>query len=397
MKKVFTKNNGIVALMCIAVVMFATLCCSMDTADDITLVATAKINSKGGAYLRKSTSTKSAKVKLLKNNAKITINNEIFTTKKSAEAKDRWYYVTTTAGKSGYIRKDLVDSVKYTKIQMQVVPGTYLLNYRNGAGSEMTRKGSLCDYDIVSAVLKAYPKDSSELWYKIKKGSKYYYVSAEYLSTEILEKPEGYDRAGNPEFPEKVSIPKYPGTIANQINKMALHMAWPAGTPESEYGYKKGYPTREYAGIHMQWPNRTMEVSSTYGAGPKYGASCDRFVGCVIWAVSQNNEFDPEYPKGSGFKSSQQGGYMKKHPEKWEKLEYTGDTSVLMPGDIVTYSKKSDGSGAHILIVVKVDGQLAIAEAALNSTYPHINNDLNKISTKYSSYKKKAVYRAIDQ
>lgn len=373
------KKRNIINVVAILGIIFCMFLIAAISADAIEATATAKVNAKGGAYLRKTASTKAKQVKLLKNNAKITIQKEVFTAKKKYNASNKWYYIKTAKGKKGYIRSDLVDTIKYTEVKAQA---TDALNYRFGAGTGMEVKSTFKNYDLMTIVLKSYPKNSSELWYKIKKGSKYYYVCASFVTTNIREKP-----SEDQILAEEVARVKK----IKSINDMALALAWPYGTESVNYSFSKGSATPIYSAIHSEWPKRTKTVGS-YGSGPMLGASCDRFVGCVIWACGA----DVNFPSGSGFKASQQGGYMAKHPELWQPLEYTGDTSMLKAGDIVTYSKNKDGSGAHILIVVKINGQLAIAEAALNSTYPHINTDLNKISaTKYSTYKKKAVYRLV--
>lgn len=373
-----TKKIGIISIaIMICLFMTSSVCFGDNSASN--LIASGRVNSKGGAYLRKTASVKGKQVKLLKNNAKLTIKKEVFTNKKKSQPNNKWYYVSTSKGKKGYIRSDLVDTVKYTEVKGQST--TDDLRYRYGAGTEMKIKNTFKNYDLMNLVLKAYPRNSNELWYKIRRGKKYYYVCASFVTTNIKEKPSEEQL-----LEEEIARVKK----IKSINDMALALAWPYGTESTKYNFSKGSATPIYAAIHSEWPKRTTSVGS-YGSGPMLGASCDRFVGCVIWACGA----DVNFPSGSGFKASQQGGYMAKHPELWQKLEYTGDASMLKAGDIVTYSKNKSGSGAHILIVVKVNGQLAIAEAALNSTYPHINTDLNKITNKYSSYKKKAVYRLV--
>ena len=158
-------------------VMFALATISVNAA---TLSATAKINCKDGAVLRKSASTSSTSIKVIKDNAKITIKKEVFTSKNKAGKTYRWYYVTY-GSKTGYVRSDLVDTIKYTT----TIKGKALdnLNYRSGAGTGTGMKviGTLNKGTIVNKVLKVKAYGSDETWYKIKKGSKYYYVCGTYV------------------------------------------------------------------------------------------------------------------------------------------------------------------------------------------------------------------------
>lgn len=143
--------------------------------------ATGLVNSKSGAYLRKSTSTSSKKVAKLKNNTKLVIKNEIFKSKTSTSKKKKWYQVTAN-GKSGYIRADLVDTIKYTTVSGKI---TGKVNYRVGAGTKMKNKGAFKKGASVTVYAKAKPvsstKGSSSTWYKVKVGSKKYYLCSKYV------------------------------------------------------------------------------------------------------------------------------------------------------------------------------------------------------------------------
>lgn len=144
----------------------------------VTLTATAKIDSKDGAILRKSASTSSASVKVLANNSNITIKKEVFTTKKSTAKTKKWYYVTA-GKKTGYVRSDLVDNVKYSYTVKAKT--TAALNYRKGAGDKMPLVDTFKKKATVYKVLPAKAKGSSVVWYKLKVGQKYYYASGKYI------------------------------------------------------------------------------------------------------------------------------------------------------------------------------------------------------------------------
>lgn len=149
--------------------------------------ATGLVNSKSGAYLRKTTSSSSKKVKLLKNNTKLTIKKVVFTKKTSTAKKYKWYQVTAS-GKSGYIRSDLVDTIKYTTVKGKI---TSKVNYRVGAGTKMKKKGSFKKGKEITIYLKAKPvsstKGSSSTWYMVKVGSKKYYICSKQVK--LLDPP----------------------------------------------------------------------------------------------------------------------------------------------------------------------------------------------------------------
>ena len=141
--------------------------------------ASGQINSPDGAVLRKSSSVNSANLTVLSDNTKISIHKEIFKSKTRTSKKYRWYYVTAN-GIKGYVRADLVDNIKYGSVSGKIKTK---VNYRKGAGTKMTIKGSLNKGKKVTIVMKAKPvlsaRGTSSTWYKIKSGKKYYYVSSD--------------------------------------------------------------------------------------------------------------------------------------------------------------------------------------------------------------------------
>lgn len=139
--------------------------------------ASGKVDSKGGAYLREKASASSRKVVLLKNNTNLIIQKEVFTSKSSAKATKKWYYVSAV-GKKGYIRSDLVDTVNYSVVKGKT---TDSLNYRNGAATSMKKKGTFKKGAKLQVVLNANLNGKSSTWYKVKSGNKYYYVDSKYV------------------------------------------------------------------------------------------------------------------------------------------------------------------------------------------------------------------------
>ncbi len=144
--------------------------------------ASAQVNASGGAVLRKSASASSSKVKTLNDNTSLVINKVVYKSKTSINSKYKWYYVTAGTLK-GYIRADLVDSIKYKTVSGKT---TASVNYRTGAGTSMKLAGTLKKGTSVTVVLQATPASgtagSSSVWYIIKIGSKYYSVCSSKIS-----------------------------------------------------------------------------------------------------------------------------------------------------------------------------------------------------------------------
>ena len=131
---------------------------------------------KSKIILRGSASTSSKKVKTLKKNTKVTICQEVFTKKGDVSSKKKWYAVKAS-GKSGYIRSDLLKSVSYSPI---VKVTTDALNYRSGPDTKFKRIGTLNRGATITVVMTAKMKGSTSVWFKVKIGSKYYYVDSSY-------------------------------------------------------------------------------------------------------------------------------------------------------------------------------------------------------------------------
>ena len=144
--------------------------------------ATCLVNSWNGAFVRAKPEKGSKKVIGLRDNKKIKIKSEVFRTADKPASQWKWYHITV-GKKTGYIRADLVDNIKYVKkVYLQTTAKVY---YRKGAGTAMERVGTFSKGKELTAVMQALSSDKTK-WYKIKYGSKYYYVSA--TKVKVVEK-----------------------------------------------------------------------------------------------------------------------------------------------------------------------------------------------------------------
>ena len=157
-------------LLAVMVMMAAGISAAAETK----LRATGKVNSWNGAYVRAKATTASDQVIGLVDNTKVKIKKEVFVTNDKTGAIYKWYYITAKK-KKGYIRSDLVDTIKYKTTSIGKTTGK--VNYRYGAGTSMKKAGRFSKGQELTIVLEAKAKDKS-VWYKVRYGKKYYYVIA---------------------------------------------------------------------------------------------------------------------------------------------------------------------------------------------------------------------------
>ncbi len=171
-----------ISLVFALLAMVMLISAGISAATETDLGATGRVNSWDGAFVRAKPTTASAKVTGLKDNTKIKIKQLVFVTSKKTGATHKWYHIKT-GKKTGYIRADLVDNIKYNTTSIGKT--TAKIYYRYGAGLKMKKAGTLKKGQEVSIVLEAVAKDKA-IWYKIRYGKKYYYVLAS--KVKIVEK-----------------------------------------------------------------------------------------------------------------------------------------------------------------------------------------------------------------
>ena len=175
---IIRKNRTSLNILLVIVLMALSMFASTFVSDAQSgLEGRGHVNCSVGAILRSSATTKSTNLAVLPNGAVVEIKKEVFTSKKKSGATYKWYKVNTGAGE-GYIRSDLVKVDRYQSMGMKTAKKT---TYRKGAGSKMGKKGTLKKNVTVTIVMEAQAKGSTAVWYRIRKGSKYYYVKKSYL------------------------------------------------------------------------------------------------------------------------------------------------------------------------------------------------------------------------
>lgn len=172
------RRSRLVRLLLISVLTMSLVIPVLPPADAATAYqATGKIDSKGGVYLRAKPSPSAKKLKVIKDNTKVTITGEVFTSKTNTAKKKR-YYAVKVSGKTGYVRSDLIDTIKYTTVRKATTAKLY---YRVGPNGKMKHKGYFKKGATIQVVLKARVNGVKGTWYKVKTSKGYYYVSSAYV------------------------------------------------------------------------------------------------------------------------------------------------------------------------------------------------------------------------
>lgn len=145
------------------------------TAHAASVTASGKTNT--SITLRASASTSSKSLGTLKNNTSLTITSEVFTSKTSTSADTRWYGVTA-GGKSGFIKVGRVKDIKFANVTATTSDE---LNYRTGAGTSMSKAGTVGRGTKVTVNLPAKAAGSNDSWYRVTISGKAYYMAGAYL------------------------------------------------------------------------------------------------------------------------------------------------------------------------------------------------------------------------
>lgn len=164
------------ALAVLTIAALFTVCGVRVSAAAVT--ASGTINS-DDVNLRESASTSSKSLGALSRNDPVTISEEVFTGKKSASAKKRWYHLTA-GEKTGYVRADLVDIGSYGS---QAAATTDALNYRKGPATTFKKYGTAPQGAQVTLLLPARRSNSSDIWYKASVDGRNAYICGKYVST----------------------------------------------------------------------------------------------------------------------------------------------------------------------------------------------------------------------
>ena len=131
------------------------------------------IKQSGGVYVRSSSSLLSSVKTTLAKNKVVSVSSEKFTATTSTNTKYRWCYVPAY---KGYVRRDMI-SLTFGSVKGTTTATVY---GRSGAGTKYAAKHTFSKGETVTVAMKAYDKYKNK-WYRVKYGSKYCFVLAEYV------------------------------------------------------------------------------------------------------------------------------------------------------------------------------------------------------------------------
>ena len=249
------RRGMIHALVIVTLLAGMMLILSAHTFAAVSPEAKGQVNAAGGAHLRKSSTTSSGKVATLANNTSLTIYREVYKSKKSTSKSKIWYYVKASNGKKGYIRADLVDNINYSTVSGTIKKK---VNYRNGPGTRMKKKGSFRKGTAVTICLDSRPvkstKGSNKVWYRIKSGNGYVFVcssSVKITGTVQQAGSSASGSSGSTAQPTQAQISQVVNTTSGAISKMSAAQF-------EAYLTRQGFPEdykKSLRGLHTLHPN----------------------------------------------------------------------------------------------------------------------------------------------
>ena len=158
----------------------------------------------------------------------------------------------------------------------------------------------------------------------------------------------------------------YSGGGHQVISQTAVDLAW------HHYDIETDSATRGYFSS-----NRKTATTAYLEAQRKAGnvgdvTDCGRFVSVVL----RSSDVDPNFPP-VGTESSMVP-YLNRHPDLYDEIPNTGDTSVLQSGDILIVP-------GHIKLVVNINGHLQEVQASLGDHAPE-TSDRIKLTHRRGAY-----------
>ena len=263
------KNNRV---RMISVTLFGIILAMMMCGTDVFAASkpVASGTTKTASVIRASASVSSAQVKTLSKGKKFSIKAEYFTAKKSTKAKYKWYYISSY---KGYIRSDLV---KYADSVTVSGKTTAAVNIRTGAGWSYAKKAVYKKGKSVKVVLTAYDRNG-EKWYKIKVGSKYYYVIARYVKlSSTSSKASSSTKKSSSSTNKSSSSSSKNSSSGNSSDSSSSGSATFKGFPSSYTkklaALKKEHPKWEFVAVNtgLDWSDAVSRMTDRTGTNLVY-------------------------------------------------------------------------------------------------------------------------------
>ena len=251
------KNNRV---RMISVTLFGIILAMMMCGTDVFAASkpVASGTAKTASVIRASASVSSAQVKTLSKGKKFSIKAEYFTAKKSMKAKYKWYYISSY---KGYIRSDLV---KYADSVTVSGKTTAAVNIRTGAGWSYAKKTVYKKGKSVKVVLTAYDRNG-EKWYKIKVGSKYYYVIARYVKLSSTSSTASSSKSTSSSSSSK-------SNSSSSSTSTTSFKGFPSSYTKKLAALKKAHPKWEFVAVNtgLDWSDAISRMTAKTGTNLVY-------------------------------------------------------------------------------------------------------------------------------
>ena len=300
------------------------------TADS--LITKGNVDAKYGLNIRKGPGINYSIAGLLINNKEILIYEEKFVS--SSRYDDRYIWLVLNESDSKYVRSDFIDGLSYENIQGTT---TTNLNYRKGAGTGMPLVGTFNEGQTINIVAKAR-SNNNQLWYKVKVGSRYYYVSADYVSLS----------SGNNSGDSEINVPTKP----NMTNEEFETFIEEQGFPES---YK--VELRKMHAEHPSWIFYAQQIDIPFET--------------VVDKESQPGTYSPSliheiYPES--YKSVADGDYIFGQYAKTKVNGSANSIFIYNNGEFnilnETYTSSTSTSKGYIWYEVEFNGKSGYVKAS---------------------------------
>ena len=295
------------------------------------LISKAKVNSTYGLNIRKGPGVSYATAGVLGNNDDILIYEEKFIT--SSYYGKKYIWLSLDNNNTKYVRADYVDNVIYKTIYGKT---TSSLNYRKGAGTNMPLVGTFKSGESLNIVAKARNK-ANQLWYKVKVGSSYYYVSAEYVKL-----------TGTSTGDSDVSVPSKPNMTNEEFEAFI-----------EEQGFPESYKV-ELRKLHVENPSWVF-----------YAQQIDIPFDTVVDKEAKTGKYSPSlihsiYPES--YKSVADGDYIF---GKYAVTQIKGSTNsvfIYNNGEVdinsETYTSSTSTSEGYIWLEITFNGKRGFVKAS---------------------------------
>ena len=251
------KNNRV---RMISVTLFGIILAMMMCGTDVFAASkpVASGTTKTSSVIRASASVSSAQVRTLSKGKKFSIKAEYFTAKKSMKAKYKWYYISSY---KGYIRSDLV---KYADSVTVSGKTTAAVNIRTGAGWSYAKKAVYKKGKSVKVMLTAYDRNG-EKWYKIKVGSKYYYVIARYVKLSSTSSKASSSKSTSSSSSSKSSS-------SSSSTSTTSFKGFPSSYTKKLAALKKEHPKWEFVAVNtgLDWSDAVSRMTDRTGTNLVY-------------------------------------------------------------------------------------------------------------------------------